>query len=146
MRSNNDFFFIGRGLGLPIAYEGALKLKEIAYVHAEAYAGGELKHGPLSLIVDGLPVIAIAPSNEASEKMLSNVKECKARGGKVIALSDDARILREADVKIKMQKMPPELVPLLYIIPLQLFAYYSCLQRGNDPDKPRNLAKSVTVE
>ena len=146
MKNNNDYFFIGRGIALPIAYEGALKLKEIAYVHAEAYAGGELKHGPLSLIADGIPVIALAPSGEASEKMFSNVKECKARGGRIIALSDDAHVLNEADVKIRMPKMEAELAPLLYIIPLQFFAYYACLQRGHDPDRPRNLAKSVTVE
>ncbi|MFA6036345.1 MAG: SIS domain-containing protein, partial [Candidatus Micrarchaeia archaeon] len=147
LRANNDYFFIGRGLAAPIAMEGALKLKEIAYVHAEAYPAGELKHGPLSLIADGVPVIAIAPDgNEMQHKMFGNIKECKARGGRIMALSDSSKILEEAHWQVKMPKVSEELAPLIYIIPLQLLAYYSCLERGFDPDKPRNLAKSVTVE
>jgi glucosamine--fructose-6-phosphate aminotransferase (isomerizing) len=147
LHSNNDYFFIGRGLAAPIAMEGALKLKEIAYVHAEAYPAGELKHGPLSLIADGVPVIAIAPDgNEMQHKMFGNIKECKARGGRIMALSDSSKILEEAHWQVKMPKVSEELAPLIYIIPLQLLAYYSCLERGFDPDKPRNLAKSVTVE
>ncbi len=147
LRANNDYFFIGRGLAAPIAMEGALKLKEIAYVHAEAYPAGELKHGPLSLIADGVPVISIAPDgNEMQHKMFGNIKECKARGGRIMALSDSSRILEEAHWQVKMPKVAEDLAPLIYIIPLQLLAYYSCLERGFDPDKPRNLAKSVTVE
>ena len=147
LRTTNDYFFIGRGLAAPIAMEGALKLKEIAYVHAEAYPAGELKHGPLSLIADGVPVIAIAPSSgETQHKMLGNMKECKARGGRIIALSDSARLLEEGDWRVGIPAVSEELAPLLYIIPLQLLAYYSCLERRLDPDKPRNLAKSVTVE
>jgi len=146
LRRTNDYFFIGRGLMAPVSMEGALKLKEIAYVHAEAYPAGELKHGPLSLIANGIPVISIAPAGSTELKMLGNIKECKARGGRIMALSDSSRILSEAHWSVKMPKVSEELAPLLYIIPLQLLAYYACLERRYDPDKPRNLAKSVTVE
>ncbi len=147
LRNTDDYFFIGRALSAPVAMEGALKLKEIAYVHAEAYPAGELKHGPLSLIAEGIPVIVIAPAGEETHhKMLGNIKECKARGGKIMALSDSPHLLEEGKWKVPMPPVSEELAPLLYIIPLQLLAYYSCLERGFDPDKPRNLAKSVTVE
>ncbi|RLG19901.1 glutamine--fructose-6-phosphate transaminase (isomerizing) [Candidatus Micrarchaeota archaeon] len=146
LRTTNDYFFIGRGLMAPVSMEGALKLKEIAYVHAEAYPAGELKHGPLSLIADGIPIIALAPTGANEPKMLGNIKECKARGGRIMAVSNSLRIIREADWGVNMPKACDELTPLLYIIPLQLLAYYACLERKLDPDKPRNLAKSVTVE
>jgi glucosamine--fructose-6-phosphate aminotransferase (isomerizing) len=146
LRDTNDYFFIGRTSMAPVAMEGALKLKEIAYVHAEAYAAGELKHGPLSLIANGVPVITIAPGGETQHRMMGNMKECKARGGRIMGLSDSKRILEEADWAVKMPKVREELAPLLYIIPLQFLAYYACIERGLDPDKPRNLAKSVTVE
>ena len=146
LRKTNDYFFICRGLMAPVSMEGALKLKEIAYVHAEAYPAGELKHGPLSLIADGIPIIASGPSGTSEAKMLGNMKECKVRGGRILALSNSARMLREADWAVPMPKVSDELAPLLYIIPLQLLAYYACLERKLDPDKPRNLAKSVTVE
>ncbi|VVC04196.1 Glutamine--fructose-6-phosphate aminotransferase [isomerizing] [Candidatus Burarchaeum australiense] len=147
LRNTDDFFFIGRSLSAPVAMEGALKLKEIAYVHAEAYSAGELKHGPLSLIAEGIPVIVIAPAaGETHHKLLGNIRECKARGGKIMALSDSSRLLDEGKWKVPMPPVSEELSPLLYTIPLQFLAYYSCLERGFDPDKPRNLAKSVTVE
>ncbi len=147
LKDKNDFFFIGRGISHPTAMEGALKLKEISYSHAEAYPGGELKHGPLSLLEKGVPVIAIAPNDETKSKMLGNIKECKARSALLIALSDSDEILEEADLKIRMPAgIAPELTPIVYIIPLQLLAYHIATMRGLDPDKPRNLAKSVTVE
>jgi len=141
-----DFFFIGRGLGYPIALEGALKLKEITYAHAEAYPGGELKHGPLSLLERGVPVIAIAPEDEGLPKMLGNIQECKAREARLIVLSDSGKALDAADERIRMPKANPVLAPFLYAVPLQLLAYHAAVLRGADPDKPRNLAKSVTVE
>ncbi|MEM3031140.1 MAG: glutamine--fructose-6-phosphate transaminase (isomerizing) [Candidatus Micrarchaeia archaeon] len=141
-----DFFFIGRGLGYPIALEGALKLKEITYTHAEAYPGGELKHGPLSLLEKGVPVIAIAPSDATLPKMLGNIQECRAREAQLIVLSDSSQALAAADERIRMPKASPLLAPFLYIVPLQLLAYHAAVLRGADPDKPRNLAKSVTVE
>jgi len=143
-----DFFFIGRGNSYPVAMEGALKLKEITYLHAEAYAGGELKHGPLSLLESGIPVIAIAPSDESISKMRGNIKECTARKAKIIALSDDVDVLKEAEAgfSFAMPKMKGDFAPMLYIIPLQLLAYYMAVLQKKDPDKPRNLAKSVTVE
>ncbi|MEW6329608.1 MAG: glutamine--fructose-6-phosphate transaminase (isomerizing), partial [Candidatus Micrarchaeota archaeon] len=147
LKEKNDFFFIGRGISHPTAMEGALKLKEISYSHAEAYPGGELKHGPLSLLEKGVPVVAIAPNDETKPKMLGNIKECKARSALLIALSDSDEILNEADLKIKMpSNIAPELTPIVYTIPLQLLAYHIATMRGLDPDKPRNLAKSVTVE
>lgn len=143
-----DFLFIGRGNSFPVALEGALKLKEITYLHAEAYAGGELKHGPLSLLESGIPVIAIAPSDESIAKMRGNIKECKARKAKIIAFSDDGDVLKEAEdaFAFAMPKVRAEFVPIAYIIPLQLLAYYLAVMQKKDPDKPRNLAKSVTVE
>lgn len=141
-----DFFFIGRGLSFPIAAEGALKLKEITYLHAEAYAAGELKHGPLSLLEKDVCVLAVAPSDETSSKMLSNIKECKARNATIIGISDSQSILAECDLSFKMPPFDPLFSPILYTIPLQMLAYHMTLMLGRDPDKPRNLAKSVTVE
>lgn len=142
-----NIFFIGRGLSYPIAMEGALKLKEISYLHAEAYAGGELKHGPLSLIEQGIPVIALAPSDSALQKIYGNIKEVKARGATLIALTNDDNVKKEVDYVIELPKLEEEsLYPFALIIPLQFLAYYATLARGNDPDRPRNLAKSCTVE
>jgi glucosamine--fructose-6-phosphate aminotransferase (isomerizing) len=147
IKDKPNLFFIGRGLSYPVAMEGALKLKEISYLHAEAYAGGELKHGPLSLIEEGVPVIAVAPSDESSSKLFGNIKETKARGAFVIALTDEGSIAKEADVAIDLPKVDdPLLYPFAEIILLQLLAYHVSVLRGIDPDKPRNLAKSVTVE
>jgi len=147
IKDKQNIFFIGRGLNYPVAMEGALKLKEISYLHAEAYAGGELKHGPLSLIEKGVPVIAVAPKDESIAKMFGNIKEVKARGAFVIALTDDENVKNEADAVIPLST--PEyafLYPFPAIICLQLLAYHVSVLRGIDPDRPRNLAKSVTVE
>lgn len=142
-----NIFFIGRGLNYPVAMEGALKLKEISYLHAEAYAGGELKHGPLSLIEVGVPVIAIAPSDSTLPKIFGNIKEVKARGAYLIAITDDEKIKQEADNSIKIEKVDDDyFYPFAEIISVQLLAYYVSILRGINPDKPRNLAKSVTVE
>ncbi|HEY6102331.1 MAG TPA: glutamine--fructose-6-phosphate transaminase (isomerizing) [bacterium] len=141
-------FFIGRGLDYAAAMEGSLKLKEISYVHSEAIAAGELKHGTLALISRGTPVFALATQRHVYEKTLSNIQEVKARGGEVIAVAyeNDAEIGRHADVVIRIPPTDDALAPVLAIIPLQLFAYHVARVRGNDIDQPRNLAKSVTVE
>jgi glucosamine--fructose-6-phosphate aminotransferase (isomerizing) len=144
--TKKDVFFIGRGLSYPIAMEGALKLKEISYIHAEAYAGGELKHGPLSLIEQGMPVIALAPKDETLTKIYGNIKEVKARGALVIALTNDDDVKKEADFVIELPDIDNELYPFALIIPLQYLAYYTCVRKGYNPDRPRSLAKSVTVE
>ncbi|MGB9791277.1 MAG: glutamine--fructose-6-phosphate transaminase (isomerizing) [Thermacetogeniaceae bacterium] len=143
-----DIFFIGRGLDYAVAMEGALKLKEISYIHAEAYAAGELKHGTLALIVDGVPVVALATQAELLEKMVSNAKEVKARGGTVIGISlgNNQLVSEASDHVIRLPEVPSLLAPILAVVPLQLFAYYMAAARGCDIDKPRNLAKSVTVE
>ena len=146
MSKRRNFFFISRGIGWPCALEAALKLKEITYLHAEAYAAGELKHGPISMLEDKVPVIAIAPSGTLAPKMESNIRECKARGASMIILSDDATIRNEGEHALVMPKVSEDLVPLFYILPLQLLAYYMTIELGKDPDQPRNLAKSVTVE
>ena len=145
---NEDVFFIGRSLDYAVALEGSLKLKEISYIHAEAYAAGELKHGTLALIVDGVPVIALATQKSVYEKTLSNIKEVKARDAVVIgiALNDDEHIDLYVYNVIKVPTTDELLAPLLAVIPLQLLAYYAAITRGCDVDKPRNLAKSVTVE
>lgn len=145
---NEDVFFIGRLLDYAVALEGSLKLKEISYIHAEAYAAGELKHGTLALIVEGVPVIALATQKSVYEKTLSNIKEVKARDAVVIgiALADDEHIGKYVDHIIKIPNTSELLAPILAVIPLQLLAYYAAVTRGCDVDKPRNLAKSVTVE
>jgi glutamine---fructose-6-phosphate transaminase (isomerizing) len=139
--------FLGRHVGYPAALEGALKLKELAYMHAEGFAGGELKHGPIALIEEGTPVIAILPpfSSEISEKMRSNIQEVKARGAKIIAIADSSTKL-EVPHLIRIPQSNDLLQPILSIVPLQVFAYEMAVARGNDVDQPRNLAKSVTVE
>lgn len=140
--------FLGRGMHFPIAAEGALKLKEISYVHAEAYPAGELKHGPLALVDKDMPVVSIAPNDALLEKLKSNLQEVKARGGELYVFADANTHIREAE-GIHILQMPEHagfLSPILHTIPLQLLAYYVALQKGTDVDKPRNLAKSVTVE
>ncbi|MBM3340889.1 MAG: glutamine--fructose-6-phosphate transaminase (isomerizing) [Betaproteobacteria bacterium] len=140
--------FLGRGIHWPIAMEGALKLKEISYIHAEAYAAGELKHGPLALVDKTMPVVAIAPNDALLEKLKSNLQEVRARGGELHVLADqDTRIMPAEGLHvIRMPDHAGMLSPILHTIPLQLLAYHAALERGNDVDKPRNLAKSVTVE
>lgn len=146
--SSLDAFFLGRSLDYAVALEGALKLKEISYIHAEAYAAGELKHGTLALIVEGVPVIVLATQDDVYDKTVSNLQEVKAREAMVIAiaLEGDDSIAKYADHVIYIPRADKELAPILAVLPLQLLAYYAALTRGCDVDKPRNLAKSVTVE
>ncbi|MCL4369985.1 MAG: glutamine--fructose-6-phosphate transaminase (isomerizing) [Chloroflexi bacterium] len=143
-----DIFFIGRGLDYAVAMEGALKLKEISYIHAEAYAAGELKHGTLALIVEGVPVFAMATQKSLYEKMLSNIKEVKARDATVVALvpAGNQGIEKSVDYVLRIPETLDFVAPVLSVVPLQLFAYHAAKARGCDVDKPRNLAKSVTVE
>ncbi len=144
----HNALFLGRGLHYPIAMEGALKLKEISYIHAEAYAAGELKHGPLALVDKDMPVVAVAPNDALLEKLKSNLQEVKARGGELYVFAD-AETRFESTEGIHVMQMPEHagyLSPILHTIPLQLLSYYVALQKGTDVDKPRNLAKSVTVE
>ncbi len=144
-----DVLYLGRGTGYPIALEGALKLKEISYIHAEGYAAGEMKHGPIALIDDGVPVIVIAPSDLLFEKTASNTQEVVARGGKVIFLSDPpgvAKLNKAAMASVELPQVDPFVAPILYAIPVQLLAYHTAVAKGTDVDQPRNLAKSVTVE
>jgi glucosamine--fructose-6-phosphate aminotransferase (isomerizing) len=140
--------FLGRGLHYPIALEGALKLKEISYIHAEAYPAGELKHGPLALVTAAMPVVTVAPNDQLLEKLKSNMQEVRARGGELFVFADnDTRIESEPGVHvIRMPEHYGALSPLLHVVPLQLLAYHTACARGTDVDKPRNLAKSVTVE
>ncbi len=146
-----DVLYLGRGTSYPIALEGALKLKEISYIHAEGYAAGEMKHGPIALIDESVPVIVIAPSDELFEKTASNVQEVIARGGKVIFLSDKAGVAKMTTqskpwATIELPTVDPFVAPILYAIPIQLLAYHTAVVKGTDVDQPRNLAKSVTVE
>ncbi|MGI9276381.1 MAG: glutamine--fructose-6-phosphate transaminase (isomerizing) [Endozoicomonas sp.] len=140
--------FLGRGTQYPIAMEGALKLKEISYIHAEAYAAGELKHGPLALIDDDMPVVVVAPKNDLLEKLKSNMEEVRARGGQLYVFADrHARLAADDGVKVLPVKDVPEVIaPILYTIPMQLLSYHVAVIKGTDVDQPRNLAKSVTVE
>ena len=150
--NRSDFLFLGRGINYPIALEGALKLKEISYIHAEGYPAGEMKHGPIALIDEQMPVVAIAPNDHVFEKMIGNVQEAKARGGSVIALTTDgdtrmAAVLdRQTDVVVPLPATTALLTPVVMTVPLQLLAYHIAVRRGCDVDQPRNLAKSVTVE
>ena len=145
---NEDVFYIGRSLDYDVALEGSLKLKEISYIHAEAYAAGELKHGTLALIVEGVPVIALATQKSVYEKTLSNIKEVKARDAVVIGIASegDEELEKYVDHVIRIPETDELLIPILAVVPLQLLAYYAAITRGCDVDKPRNLAKSVTVE
>jgi glucosamine--fructose-6-phosphate aminotransferase (isomerizing) len=148
----SDFLYLGRGINYPIALEGALKLKEISYIHAEGYPAGEMKHGPIALIDEQMPVVTIAPDDHVFEKMLGNIQEAKARGGSVIALTTEGhKSIRDLldpalDCVIQVPRSHPLLTPVLMAVPLQLLAYHIAVRRGCDVDQPRNLAKSVTVE
>lgn len=144
----NNFLFLGRGYNFPVALEGALKMKEISYIHAEGYPAAEMKHGPIALIDENMPVVFVAIKDGVYEKVLSNIAEVKARRGKVIAIATegDEEIAEQADHVVYVPETLPSVSPLLTIIPLQLLAYYIAVKRGCDVDKPRNLAKSVTVE
>ena len=141
-------YFLARGVNLPIAAEGALKLKEISYIHAEAFPAGESKHGPIAIVESDFPVFIISPNDNTAKKMLSNTEEMKARGGYIISLTEkDQEIANRSDYSFIMPKtVSPLINPITYVIPLQMIAYYSSVQRGFDPDKPKNLAKTVTVE
>ncbi len=143
-----NFLYLGRGINFPVAMEGALKLKEISYIHAEGYAGGEMKHGPIALIDDKMPVVALVPADETREKILSNIREVRARDGIVIGLGNpgDAELASLSEEIITVPASIKHLNPILLVIPLQLLAYHVADRRGNDVDQPRNLAKSVTVE
>jgi glucosamine--fructose-6-phosphate aminotransferase (isomerizing) len=148
-----DFLYLGRGINYPIALEGALKLKEISYIHAEGYPAGEMKHGPIALIDEDLPVVAVAADDGLFEKTLSNIQEAKARGARVIAVTNASKAAAfgevldpKRDVVLTVPDAHPLLLPVLLVVPLQLLAYHVAVRRGADVDQPRNLAKSVTVE
>jgi glucosamine--fructose-6-phosphate aminotransferase (isomerizing) len=144
----HNALYLGRGVNFPVALEGALKLKEISYIHAEGYPAAEMKHGPIALIDENMPVVFIAPRDGVHGKIVSNIEEVKARGGKVIAIvtEGDAEISRLADAVFTIPATHDLLTPMLASVPLQLFAYYVAVRRGCNVDQPRNLAKSVTVE
>ena len=144
----NDFLYLARGVQFPIAMEGALKLKEVSYIHAEGYQAGEMKHGPIALIDETMPTVAIAVRDGLREKMLSNIEQVRARDGTVIALisEGDTELAAKADHVIEVPETTPLLLPLLTVLPLQLLAYHIAVLRGCDVDQPRNLAKTVTVE
>jgi glucosamine--fructose-6-phosphate aminotransferase (isomerizing) len=144
-----DVLYLGRGLSYPIALEGALKLKEISYIHAEGYAAGEMKHGPIALIDENVPVVVIAPYDSLFEKTVSNMQESMARKGKIILISDKRGLELAGDkvfARIEVPEVDPFVAPLLYSVPVQLLAYHTAVVKGTDVDQPRNLAKSVTVE
>jgi len=145
---SRDFLYLGRGHNFPIALEGALKLKEISYIHAEGYPAGELKHGPIALIDRDMPILALAPRDSVYDKVISNIQEVKARHGRLIVVGTrgDAHLAGLTDELILLPEVHEELTPILYTIPLQLLSYHIANQRGCDVDQPRNLAKSVTVE
>jgi glucosamine--fructose-6-phosphate aminotransferase (isomerizing) len=144
----HNALFLGRGAQYPVAMEGALKLKEISYIHAEAYPAGELKHGPLALVDDMMPIIAVAPNNELLEKLKSNLQEVRARGGRLIVFADQNSEMKETDGVQVLNVAPVDdsVSPIIYTIPLQLLSYHVAVLKGTDVDQPRNLAKSVTVE
>jgi glucosamine--fructose-6-phosphate aminotransferase (isomerizing) len=144
----SDMLYLGRGINYPIALEGALKLKEISYIHAEGYPAGEMKHGPIALIDERMPVVVLIPRDEVYDKTLSNLKEVESRGGRIIAVTDqaDAELTRIAEAVIEVPRTTTALMPLVLTIPMQLLAYYVAVERGTAVDQPRNLAKSVTVE
>jgi glucosamine--fructose-6-phosphate aminotransferase (isomerizing) len=139
--------FLGRGVHYPIAMEGALKLNEISYIHAEAYAAGELKHGPLALVDANMPVVAVAPNDDLLEKLKSNLQEVQARGGELYVFSVKGTGVRQGNtIKVRLPEVGEYTAPMLYVVPLQLLAYHVAVVKGTDIDQPRNLAKSVTVE
>jgi len=145
---HDNFIYLGRGTNFPVALEGALKLKEISYIHAEGYPAAEMKHGPIALIDENMPVVFICPRDSAYEKVMSNMSEVRARSGRIIAIATegDHEIHSRADHVIEIPSTLPMLQPLLSVVPLQLLAYHVAVLRGCDVDQPRNLAKSVTVE
>ena len=144
----DSLLYIGRGLDYALSMEGSLKLKEVSYIHSESYAAGELKHGTISLISEGMPVIAVATQKNLFDKTISNIKEVKARGAKVVLICRESYEPEKnlADYCFKLPEIDDLLMPMAAVVPLQLIAYYTAVLRGNDVDKPRNLAKSVTVE
>ena len=148
LKDTRDMLYLGRGINMPIAYEGALKLKEISYIHAEAYPAGEMKHGPIALVDKNMPVLAIVTKDKWYEKMISQIEQAKARGGIVIAVATegDDRVANLVDKVLWVPETPWMLSPVINVIPLQLLAYHIACLRGLDVDQPRNLAKSVTVE
>jgi glucosamine--fructose-6-phosphate aminotransferase (isomerizing) len=149
LAKSRDVLYLGRGTSFPIALEGALKLKEISYIHAEGYAAGELKHGPIALIDETVPVIVIAPYDRVFEKTVSNMQEVAARGGRLILVTDAAGASAAAGqplVTLELPAVPAAVAPLIYAVPVQLIAYHTAVVMGTDVDQPRNLAKSVTVE
>src|SRR6185295_12099893 len=149
LAKSRDVLYLGRGTSYPLALEGALKLKEISYIHAEGYAAGELKHGPIALIDETMPVIVIAPYDRVFEKTVSNMQEVAARGGRIILVTDPkgaAEAPVASTVTLVLPEMPSTVTPLVYAIPVQLIAYHTAVMLGTDVDQPRNLAKSVTVE
>jgi glucosamine--fructose-6-phosphate aminotransferase (isomerizing) len=150
LAKSRDVLYLGRGTSYPIALEGALKLKEISYIHAEGYAAGELKHGPIALIDENMPVIVIAPHDKVFEKTVSNMQEVAARGGKLILMSDakGAAVANDGQsvTTLTLPRVHPAVAPLIYAVPVQLLAYHTAVIMGTDVDQPRNLAKSVTVE
>ncbi|HEX5530910.1 MAG TPA: SIS domain-containing protein, partial [Methylomirabilota bacterium] len=145
---HKNFLFLGRGINYPLALEGALKLKELSYVHAEGYPAGEMKHGPIALLEDGFPVIALAPRDGSYDRMMSNLEEVRARDGRVIAIGHegDRELAAKSAVMLSVPPSGDLLAPILLSIPLQLLAYHIAVRLGRDVDQPRNLAKSVTVE
>jgi glucosamine--fructose-6-phosphate aminotransferase (isomerizing) len=149
LSKSRDVLYLGRGTSYPLALEGALKLKEISYIHAEGYAAGELKHGPIALIDENLPVIVIAPHDKVFEKTVSNMQEVAARGGRLILMTDAKGVSAAAGQSAETIALPavhPAVTPLVYAVPVQLLAYHTAVIMGTDVDQPRNLAKSVTVE
>lgn len=146
LKTAQDVLYLGRGTSYPIALEGALKLKEISYIHAEAYAAGEMKHGPIALIDENVPVVIIAPEDHLFDKTISNLQEVVSRHGQVILFSDTNSVISQEITQIKMPTLDPFITPILYAIPMQLLAYHTATLKGTDVDQPRNLAKSVTVE
>ncbi len=147
-RDATNFLYLGRGYNFPVALEGALKLKEISYIHAEGYPAAEMKHGPIALIDENMPVVFIAPHDSVFEKVVSNISEVKARGGRVIVITsrDEPSLEGKIDFEIRIPETIDMLYPVLAVVPLQLLAYYIAEKRGLNVDQPRNLAKSVTVE
>ncbi|HSM53272.1 MAG TPA: SIS domain-containing protein, partial [Erythrobacter sp.] len=149
MANARDILYLGRGSMFPLALEGALKLKEISYIHAAGHASGELKHGPIALIDEQVPVIVIAPSGPLFDKTVSNMEEVRARGGQVVLISDSKGLEQASEgciATIEMPEVHPLIAPLVYAVPVQLLAYHVAVVKGTDVDQPRNLAKSVTVE
>ncbi|NQZ02677.1 MAG: SIS domain-containing protein, partial [Bdellovibrionales bacterium] len=148
LKAFRGFLYMGRGVHYPIALEGALKMKELAYMHAEGYAAGEMKHGPLALIDESMAIVMLAPSDELYEKTLSNLEEAKARGGKIISIGSgqNEKLMKLSDHYLALPEVDGLINPLLELIPLQLMSFHVAHSLGHDVDQPRNLAKSVTVE